>query len=189
MSDELLAKQAITEVVFRYARAVDRMDEALLRSVFHADSRHHHYFEGPSSDPDLSCNPEEPGDFVTFALGVLSTFTRTHHQLGNTLIEMVGTDQARVESYFTAFHRMRPTGDPLAAANAFDTEMDFFVGGRYVDRFALRDGEWKIIQRTGMTDWTRLESPASQGFGDIDPKTVGHRAPDDLIYRDSQLLG
>jgi len=185
MSDELLAKQAITEVVFRYARAVDRMDEALLRSVFHPDSRHHHYFEGPSSAPDLPSSPEEPGDFVAFALGVLGTFTRTHHQLGNTLIEMVGADQARVETYFTAFHRMRPRGDPLAAENAFDTEMDYFVGGRYVDRFALRDGEWKIVERTGMTDWTRLEPPASQGFGDIDPKTVGHRAPDDLIYRDS----
>ena len=185
MTDELLAKQAITEVVFRYARAVDRMDEALLRSVFHPDSRHHHYFEGPSSAPDLPSSPEEPGDFVAFALGVLGTFTRTHHQLGNTLIEMVESDQARVETYFTAFHRMRPKGDPLAAENAFDTEMDYFVGGRYVDRFALRDGEWKIIERTGMTDWTRLEPPASQGFGDIDPKTVGHRAPDDLIYRDS----
>ena len=31
MTDEMLAKQAITEVVYRYARAIDRMDEALLR--------------------------------------------------------------------------------------------------------------------------------------------------------------
>jgi len=34
---ELLAKQAISEVIVRYARAIDRLDEAMLRSVFHAD--------------------------------------------------------------------------------------------------------------------------------------------------------
>ena len=186
MSDgtrELLAKQAITEVVFRYARAIDRMDEALLRSVFHPGSRHNHFYEGPSSDPAASSTPDSPGDFVTFALGVLGTFTRTHHQLGNTLIEFTSEDRARVETYFTAFHRMRPKGDPLAAPNAFDTEMDYFVGGRYIDQFELREGEWKIVERVGMTDWTRIEPPTSQGFGDIDQKTVGHRAPDDFICK------
>ena len=178
---ELLAKQAITEVVFRYARAIDRLDETLLRSVFHPGSRHNHFYEGPSSDPEAPTRAESPGDFVAFALGVLATFSRTHHQLGNTLIEFADNENARVESYFTAFHRMRPRGDPLAAENAYDTEMDYFVGGRYIDRFALRDGEWKIIERVGITDWTRVEPPASQGFGDIDPRTVGHHAPDDFI--------
>jgi hypothetical protein len=180
---ELLAKQAITEVVFRYARAIDRMDEALLRSVFHPGSRHNHFYEGPSSDAEAPSSPEAPVDFVAFALGVLGGFTRTHHQLGNTLIEFTSDEQARVETYFTAFHRMRARGDPLAPDNAFDTEMDYFVGGRYIDQFALRDGEWKIVERVGMTDWMRIEPPTSQGFGDIDPRTIGHRAPDDFIYQ------
>jgi hypothetical protein len=180
---ELLAKQEITEVVFRYARAIDRMDETLLRSVFHPGSHHHHFYEGPSSDPEAPSSADEPGDFVAFALGVLGSFTRTHHQLGNTLIEFRAEDRARVETYFTAFHRMRARGDPRAAANAFDTEMDYFVGGRYIDQFELRDGVWKIVERVGMTDWTRIEPPTSQGFGDIDSRTVGHRAPDDFICR------
>jgi 3-phenylpropionate/cinnamic acid dioxygenase small subunit len=25
--------------------------------------------------------------------------------------------------------------------------MDYFVGGRYIDQFALRDGCWKIVHR------------------------------------------
>ena len=182
MTDEMLAKQAITEVVYRYARAIDRMDEALLRDVFHPGSRHNHFYEGPSSDPDAPSTPEEPGDFVSFALGLLGTFTRTHHQLGNTLIEFTGEDSARVETYFTAFHRMRAADDPQAAANAFDTEMDYFVGGRYIDQFERRDGEWKIVERIGMTDWTRVEAPVSLGFGDIDSRTIGKRAPHDYIY-------
>jgi hypothetical protein len=181
--EELLAKQAITEVIFRYARAIDRMDEALLRSVFHPGARHRHFYEGPSSDPDLPSTPEAPGDFVAFALGLLSTFSHTHHQLGNTLIELDGTGHANAETYFTAFHRMRPRGDPLAGPGAYDTEMDYFVGGRYIDRFALRDGEWKIVSRTGMTDWMRLEPPTSQGFNDIEADTIGQRAPHDFLYR------
>ena len=67
----LLDKQAITEVIHRYARALDRLDEALLRSVFHPGSRHAHFFEGPSSDPSIPSRPGAPGDFVGFALGVL----------------------------------------------------------------------------------------------------------------------
>jgi hypothetical protein len=179
--DELLAKQAITEVIFRYARAIDRMDEALLRSCFHSGSQHQHFFEGPSSAPLLPSSDEAPGDFVAFALARLRTYSRTHHQMGNTLIDFVAIDSANVETYFTAFHRMRPLGDPLAGEQACDTDMDFFVGGRYIDEFACRDGVWGITRRTGMTDWMRLEAPSSQGFAGIAPDTIGKRAPHDLV--------
>lgn len=178
---ELQAKQLITEVIYRYARAIDRMDERLLRSVFHPGSRHSHFYEGPSSDPGISSSKELPGDFVAFALGVLSAYTRTHHQLGNTLIQFVGDGTALAETYFTAYHRTRARGDPLAPQNAYDTEMDYLVGGRYLDRFECRDNEWKIVQRTGMTDWVRLEPACSQGFNDIAAKTIGKRAPDDPV--------
>ncbi len=181
--EQLLAKQAITEVIFRYARAIDRMDETLLRSVFHPGSRHFHFFEGPSSDPSAPSSPEAPGDFVSFALGLLTTYSRTHHQMGNTLIDFEDADHANVETYFTAFHLVRPKSDPLAGAQAFDNEMDYFVGGRYIDRFECRDGEWRIVQRTGMTDWVRIEPSSSQGFDDIPSETVGHYAPDDLICK------
>jgi SnoaL-like domain len=179
--EALLSKQAIMEVVFRYARAIDRLDEALLRSCFHPGSTHRHFFEGPSSDASLHSTDEEPADFVAFALGRLTTYSQTHHQMGNTTIDFVDADRANVETYFTAFHRVRPIGDSLAGAQAFDTEMDYFVGGRYIDQFESREGEWGIVSRVGMTDWTRLEAPSSQGMGSIAPDTIGKRAPDDLI--------
>jgi hypothetical protein len=180
---ELLAKQTITEVIHRYARAIDRMDEAMLRSVFHPGSRHRHFYEGPSSDPSRPSRPGEPGDFVAFAMDVLRTSTSTHHQLGNVLIELTGADTATAETYFTGHHRTRPRGDPLAAPNAFDTPMDYFVGGRYLDRFERRDGAWRIVERIGMTDWVRLDAPASMVAGAIPPDTIGQRAPDDMVYR------
>ena len=180
---ELLAKQDIYEVIGRYARAIDRLDENMLRGVFHAHSTHNHFYQGPSSDASRAATDEDPGDFVRFALQVLSTYSRTHHQLGNTLIELTGETTATAETYFTAFHRVRPIGDPLAGPEAYETEMDFFVAGRYIDRFECLAGEWKIAHRTGMTDWIRLEAPASRGTSGIDQSTIGQRAPDDLIYQ------
>ncbi len=180
---DLLAKQAIYEVIARYARAIDRLDKPMLRSLFHPHSTHNHFYQGPSSDPSRPAGTDDPGDFVRFAFQVLSTFSRTHHQLGNTLIELTGADTATAETYFTAFHRMRPIGDPLASPDAFETEMDYFVAGRYLDCFECIDGEWKISHRTGMTDWIRLEAPASRGTAGIDQSTVGKRLPDDLIYQ------
>ena len=178
----LLAKQAITEVLHRYARAIDRMDEAMLRSVFHEGSQHRHFYEGPSSDPSVPSSDEEPGDFVAFALGVLRTHERTHHQIGNVLIELKSATEAVAECYFTAHHRQRAIGDPLAGAAACDTPMDYFVGGRYLDRFELRNGVWGIIERTGMTDWVRLDAPSSAVMSMIDPQTVGKQGPEDLVY-------
>ncbi|MFT4824193.1 MAG: hypothetical protein ACI9DH_001656 [Halioglobus sp.] len=179
---EVLDKHAISDVIMAYARALDRLDEAMLRSVFHSDSQHAHGFIGPSSDPSLPSKPGEPGDFVAYALEVLNTHTRTQHQLGNIFIELEGSD-AYVETYFTAYHRMRAKGDPKAAENAHDTEMDFFVGGRYLDRFQKRDGVWKISHRTGLSDWMRTEPPATQGFFDIPSELLGHRGKKDLVYR------
>lgn len=179
---ELLDRQAISDVIMTYARAVDRLDEDLLRTVFHSDSQHAHGFEGPSSDPGLPSKPGAPGDFVAFAFEILGTMTHTHHQLGNIFIDVDGED-AYAETYFSAYHRMRAKGDPLAAENAFDTEMDWLVGGRYIDRFQRREGVWKISHRTGITDWIRFEAPSAQGFADIPAEMRGQREGKDLVFR------
>lgn len=180
---ELLHKQEITEVIITYARALDHLDETLLRTVFHPGASHEHFYVGPSSEPELLSTADQPADFVAFAFAVLRTHKRTHHQLGNILVELESDETAYAESYFTAFHRMRSKGDPLAGQDAFDTEMDFFVGGRYVDRFTCINGEWKITRRTGITDWMRLEAPTSKGFGDLADNQIGKQGMDDFLYR------
>ena len=88
-----------------------------------------------------------------------------------------------METYFTAYHLMRAKGDPLAGPGAYDGEMDYFVGGRYVDRFECREGDWKIAIRTGLTDWMRLEPACSQGLSDLPDALVGQRFPQDFINR------
>ncbi len=178
---EMWNKQTISELIMTYARALDRFDEDLLRSIFHPDSQHAHGFVGPSSDPSIPSKPGEPGDFVAYAYEVLGTCSRTHHHLGNIFIEVDG-DDAYAETYFSAYHRLRAKSDPLSGETAHDTEMDWFVGGRYIDRFQRRDGIWKISHRTGLTDWMRIESPASQGFNDIPAGMAGRRGQDDLVF-------
>lgn len=178
----LLAKQAITELLHRYARAIDRMDEGMLRGVFHEGSQHNHFYSGPSSDPSLPSTDEAPGDFVAFALGVLRAHERTHHQIGNVLIELKDENSAVSECYFTAHHRQRAIGDPLAGPAACDTPMDYFVGGRYLDRLECRDGVWGIVERTGMTDWVRLDAPSSAVMSVIPAETIGRQDRNDLVY-------
>jgi len=186
---QLLDQQACAQVMMTYCRAIDHCDEALLRSLFHADAYHRHGFEGPSSDPSRPSQLGKPGDFVAFALGVLATHTHTHHQLGNIFIEVEADGvRAYTEAYFTAYHRMRAKGDPQAAANAYDTQMDFWVGGRYMDRMEKRAGVWKIAYRVGMTDWTRIEPPASQGYFDTPTDLRTRQDRHDTLYRRRDLF-
>jgi hypothetical protein len=171
----MLDKQAVAEVMMTYCRAVDHLDEDLLRSVFHPGSQHSHGFKGPSSMTDGS------PDFVAYAFGVLRGHHRTHHQLGNIFVEIEG-DVAYTEAYFTALHRRRAIGDPEAADGATETEMDYFVAGRYLDRMEKRDGVWKITNRTGLTDWTRTEDPTDPGLDEAPADVAGQHGPEDFVF-------
>lgn len=185
---EMLDKQACAEVMMTYCRALDRLDEKLLRSVFHPDSVHNHGFEGPSNDPSRKSSPGKPGDFCTYAMDVLRTFTRTHHHLGNIFVEVKG-DVAFTEAYFTAFHRMRAKGTPGASPAAWDTEMDYWVAGRYLDRMERRNGVWKISHRTGLTDWHRIEAPSSQDFENTPAHQRSQRGKVDLVFNRATVYG
>lgn len=185
---ELLDKQAIAEVLMTYCRALDRLDEEMLRSVFHPDSQHNHGFVGPSSDPDAPSAPGKPGDFVAYALQVLSQMAYTHHQLGNIYVEVEG-NIAYTEAYFTAYERLRARSDPKAGPGAAETEMDLFVGGRYLDKFEKRDGVWKIVRRTATTDWRRTEAPTSQEADLGNPALRALQNRDDFFYRRREVYG
>src|SRR4029077_12481670 len=67
------------------------------------------------------------------------------HHITNMTIEMDGEKDARVESYFLAFHP-HDEGGPTKFGIA---------AGRYLDHFQRRDGEWKILARRVVMDWTR----------------------------------
>src|ERR1035437_9239359 len=68
----LLVEAEIREVLFRYCRGIDRLDEELVRSCYHPDAIDSHgNFEG---DVD---------EFVMWAFGLLRRYSITMHFLGN----------------------------------------------------------------------------------------------------------
>lgn len=160
---ELLDKQAITEVLYRYARSCDRADEDMMRSCFHPDSRHRHgRFDGTSSD------------FVGFAMEIILGVKLERHLMTNVMIELDG-DTAVTECYYLAYHRQ---SDPETGEDE-----DYWNGGRFIDRFERRNGEWRIAERIGLMDFDRFDPVKDRYVSDLDPGARSHRQPDDELYR------
>jgi len=159
--DALEARRAVEEVLVAYARANDRVDEALLRSCFWPESTHHHGgFQGKSSD------------FVGFAMKILGGVLYTAHHISNVSVEVKG-DRAFSECYYFAHHR-RPAKDAAG-------ETDAFFEGRYIDLFERRAGVWKIIQRRGLSDYTAV-IPANTPYASWPAGQHSLRAPDEDDY-------
>ncbi len=137
---ELYAKQQITEVLHRRARAADRRDVDLALSCYHEGATEmHEGFAGPAAEftrdrSMISPNSTAP---VTFLW----------HFISNVLIDLHG-DEADVESYHIAL-----VGRNTEAEGATHST----IGGRYLDRFGFRDGRWAITERTVVFDWSRVD--------------------------------
>jgi hypothetical protein len=129
---ELAAKQAITEVLYRYCKAMDLNDLELGASVWHPDGTAHYegMFEGTGRD------------FVAFGqAGHRSAFNGTSHQVTNVMIDLdLDGDRATSESYVTAANRI------------LGTDRVYVIRGRYQDRWSQRDGHWGIDHRHFVTD-------------------------------------
>ncbi len=63
----------------------------------------------------------------------------------------ISGDVAEGEIYIIATHTF----------GAGDRDVDVIVGGRYLDKYEKRDATWKIIERTIVTDWARVNDPTS----------------------------
>ncbi len=170
--DEVASRQQIVNVCHRYCRALDRVDEALLRSVFHADSTHHHdIYQGTSAD------------FCGHAIALLRQLERTQHHLGNVLVELDG-DRATCEAYFLAYHRIAAgvSGPGMFQREDVSRAEDVFVGGRYVDRFERRNGEWRIVHRTGVHDWETWRPASDRYLSTMSAAGRGRRDLGDPCY-------
>jgi hypothetical protein len=136
---QLLDRQAIADVVLRYCRGIDRRDLELVRDCYHPDATDEH---GPFTGTR--------DEYVDWVAGVLTRFTGTMHVVANQLIELDDAGdggEARSETYGVAYHWGDPPDDP---------RRNFTTGFRYVDRFARREGEWRIAQRVAVREWTHV---------------------------------
>lgn len=166
-------KSEITDVLYRLARGLDRIDETLLRSVFHHEAT---LDLGPGIFQGTS------NDYIHWAIGVMGQVRSSHHMITNVLPTMEG-DVALVEAYCHAHFRMdKPTG-----------REDIFIGSRYLDRFERRpsgaSGVWKIMHRKQVIDWVRTEAVSDLFYHQNPDALWSYRTKTDLSYQMAQFPG
>jgi ketosteroid isomerase-like protein len=157
----LVDKQAIRELIMRYARGIDRRDYDLVRSCYHDDAHDDHgSYEGG------------PDGFIEHLIRNNHLFDLTMHFIGNQLIELDG-DTAHCESYCVVWHRMPVVDDgPLR---------DMTLGLRYVDRLDRRDGRWGLAHRVCAMEWSRIDEVGEQ-WTFAAATVFGRHFPDDVVY-------
>ena len=114
---------------------MDRADASLLAQVFHEDAT---VVSGAFN-----------GNGRDFALEICrlveEAYEQTFQSIANQWIEVEG-DRAIGETYVIAVSTSRG-----------DERTDTLTGGRYIDRYERRGGQWAIAERTFVLDWARRE--------------------------------
>lgn len=158
---DLLDKQAISEGLHYYCRAVDRKDYASLEKVY-----------WPEGTDDHAVYSGDLKGFIEFASKAHRGMV-TQHSLGNILIEWIEKGKrARAESYFHAYHERKDVAN-------------YVVGGRYIDMWEKRDEEWRILARTAVMDYYNYtEASAAAKGGKLATMPIGGTDfPHDPVYR------
>ena len=159
----LEAHEQIRQLVFGYARALDRLDAALLEQLFWPDAQVDYgtFYRGPVAG------------FLPIALAFQGAMRDTQHLIGNCVIQLdSGADTARAESYVQASH-VQIEGE---------TRVQLLVGARYLDRFERRGSEWRIAYRTEVLDWGRRLNITEEWFERSTEMPKGCRDRTDLSY-------
>jgi hypothetical protein len=150
--------------MYRYCRAIDRAQYDDLRACYHPDATDHHgdFFGGVE-------------EFVAYARSARPRYESSMHFVGNLNVEIDG-DRARVESYVLAFCRFAPEQDKPTRDNV--------VALRYVDDVTRVDGEWRILHRKCVYEWTRTD-PVGPGWALSEYFLRGQADRSDTVYQDS----
>jgi hypothetical protein len=132
LREEWADRESIRDCLYRYARAVDRVDMELMKTVYWPGAMDYHTgFSGTAEE------------FMAWASTQLGTMGINTHLFGNILIEIDATGTtAKVESYHI-FVIAGPDGG----------SQDTIGSGRYLDRFEKRDDDWRIAERLVLVDW------------------------------------
>ena len=128
----------IAELIYRYCRAVDRLDVRLGHSIWHEDG-------WADYGPDVYQGPGK---------GVIDLICAQHlralhhsHQVSNILINLNG-DEAGSESYVTATLRVRRD----------EQLMQITVWGRYIDKWSRRGTGWGLDKRISIRDFDEIRA-------------------------------
>jgi hypothetical protein len=156
-------KQAIAERLYLYARGWDRRQPSLIFDTFHSDAT------------------VQQGDFSGAAHDLMKQWieackpsTAMTHLICNILTQLEG-HSAISEAHFLAHHRR--------LASATRAEHDWFIKGRYLDRFERRDdGIWRVANRIIVLDFECIVEPSDADLAALPPKARGQFYPQDALF-------
>lgn len=136
---ELRDKEAIREQISAYARAMDRIDTELAKTVFHRDSW--------AEYGDYKTNG---WDFAEQGPNFQRTLPAYTHAMNNISIWIDDNSHARSECYAHNIIR-RSLGE--------GQDQDEHIHVRYVDEWVKEDGRWQIMHRVMLSDLRWLNAP------------------------------
>lgn len=136
--DELLSKQAITELIYKYPRALDRLDRDMLLSLAHPDARMQF---GKQVFPSWAA-------YVDWLIKAHTDMLGNNHRISNILIEVRG-DKAVSESTGTATLLVKQQGRD-------DQYEERWMHSRYLDTWSRRQGKWALDSRHTVSDYRRI---------------------------------
>jgi hypothetical protein len=150
-------RQAITELIHRFCRAVDRMDAELGYSVLHDDAVADYgeaFYRGPGRGLIDHINSQH-------------RMALSHcHRVSNVIVELDG-DRAGSEAYVMA----------TVHAMFGPQRKQVTVWGRYVDRWSRRNGRWGLDNRIFLQDFDAVHDVTPLGGADR-----GRRDREDASY-------
>jgi len=159
----LMDKQQITELLYRYCRAVDRIDPELGHSVWHegAVADYGSIYQGSGYGvTDFICNAHKHGLVHS-------------HQITNIIIELDG-DMARSEAYITSGMILMQGEQPRQITTR----------GRYLDRWSRRAEKWGIEKRFFVGDINEIRDVT---FASIVPRFTLDRGDPSYALFDGTL--
>ena len=130
---ELLDIKACEDLVVRYGRTQDWLDTPGQSSCF-----------WPDADVDFGFFKGNGTDWVATVMPHEQAAIRRWHMSTSVIIDVDG-DRATGECYGIAVGTQKNESGEL---------VDNVYGGRYLDEFEKRDGEWRISKRTYVLDWS-----------------------------------
>jgi hypothetical protein len=123
---------AIRDLLAKHSRGIDRCDAALLDQVWDAEGHvAYGFFTGA------------PRDFSATVTGLMRGGPITLHRTSNMWVKVEG-DHAVSESYVLAYRVSRDEGVP---------PVQTLIGGRYLDRFQRKDGNFRMTHRQYVMEW------------------------------------
>lgn len=163
----LEAREAIRDVLYRYARGADRGDVDLFKSCYWPDATDCHWFWNGNAH-----------EFADYVIPLLREIPNSQHSITNPIIELDG-DRAFVECQWYVIHHIG-----LDAERFIDQQAE----GRYLDVFERRNGEWRILHRQTALEAIREHVVPNLSRGvPRDHPSVAQRMPNDAVYRGAAI--